>query len=93
MMVMLYSIREDVAVDLVGLGLFLLLTGIRPRLGLVMTVVSAVWFGIDRFVIMPLAGSWYFQNLYSGLFADGVSSFGSVIKTILTQPAVLRHAR
>jgi len=86
MMILLYSIREDLAVDLTGLGLFLLLTGIRPRLGLIMAVVSAVWFGIDRFVIMPLAGSWYFQNLYSGLFSEGVSSFGSVIKTILTNP-------
>ncbi|MES1206921.1 MAG: DUF2079 domain-containing protein, partial [Pseudomonadota bacterium] len=28
----------------------------------------------------------YFQNLYAALFADGVSSFGSVIKTILTNP-------
>lgn len=86
MIVILYSLREDVAVDLVGLGLFLLLTRIRPRLGLWLAVVSAVWFGIDRFVIMPLAGSWYFQNLYSGLFADGVPTFGSVIKTILTNP-------
>jgi len=86
MMVLLYSIREDLAVDLTGLGLFLLLSGIRPRLGLIMAVVSAVWFVIDRFVIMPLAGSWYFQILYTSLFADGVSSFGSVIKTILTNP-------
>jgi len=86
MIVMLYSLREDLAVDLVGLGLFLLLTGIRPRLGFWLTAVSAAWFAVDRFIIMPLAGSWYFQNLYSGLFAEGVSSFGSVIKTILTNP-------
>lgn len=86
MILMLFSLREDLAVDLAGLGLFLLLTGIRPRLGLCLTVASVTWFAIDRFVIMPLAGSWYFQNLYSGLFADGVSSFGSVIKTILTNP-------
>jgi len=86
MIVMLFSLREDLAVDLAGLGLFLLLTGIRPRLGLWLTAASVAWFAVDRFVIMPLAGSWYFQNLYSGLFADGVSSFGSVIKTILTNP-------
>jgi len=86
MIVMLFSLREDLAVDLVGLGLFLLLTGIRPRLGFWLTVASVAWFAVDRFVIMPLAGSWYFQILYSGLFADGVSSFGSVIKTILTNP-------
>lgn len=86
LIVVLYSIREDIAVDLAVLGLFLLLTRLRPRLGLVLFVVSAIWFGIDRFVIMPLAGSWYFQNLYSGLFADGESTFGSVFKTILSNP-------
>ncbi|HEY8925323.1 MAG TPA: DUF2079 domain-containing protein [Polyangia bacterium] len=86
MMVMLYSLREDVAIDLLGLGLFLTLTGVRPSLGLKMTIISAVWFAIDRGVIMPLAGSWYFQNHYAGLFADGESSFGGVIKTILTNP-------
>jgi uncharacterized membrane protein len=86
MIIILFSLREDVAVDLVGLGLFLLLTRLRPRLGLWLTIVSAAWFAIDRFIIMPLAGAWYFQILYSGLFADNVSSFGSVIKTILTNP-------
>jgi len=86
MTLILFSIREDIAVDLIGVGLFLLLTRIRPRAGLILAVVSGIWFGIDRFVIMPLAGSWYFPNLYSGLFSDGESSFGSVIKTILTNP-------
>ena len=70
MIVMLFSLREDLAVDLAGLGLFLLLTGLRPRLGLWLTVASVAWFAVDRFVIMPLAGSWYFQILYCWLFAD-----------------------
>src|SRR5205823_9533796 len=70
----------------IGLGLFLLLTRTRPRAGLILAVVSAIWFGIDRFIIMPLAGTWYFPNLYAGLFSEGESSFGSVIKTILTNP-------
>ncbi len=82
----LLAIREDIAVGLAVLGLFLLLTGLRPRLGLLLAALSATWFGVDRFVIMPLAGAWYFQNFYVDLFADGVSSFGSVFKTILTNP-------
>jgi uncharacterized membrane protein len=86
MVVVLFAIREDVAVGLALLGLFLLFSGLRPRLGLILAVCSVTWFAIVRFVIMPLAGGWYFQNLYAGLFADGVSSFGSVIKTILTNP-------
>lgn len=86
MIVVLFAIREDVAVGLAVLGLFLLFSGLRPRLGLIMAVAAVTWFAIVRFVIMPLAGGWYFQNLYSGLFAEGVSTFGSVIKTILTNP-------
>ena len=86
MVVVLFAIREDVAVGLAVLGMFLLFSGLRPRLGLVLSVSSVSWFVIVRFVIMPLAGSWYFQNLYSGLFAEGVASFGSVIKTIVTNP-------
>ncbi|MEO5767841.1 MAG: DUF2079 domain-containing protein [Polyangia bacterium] len=86
MVVVLFAIREDVAVGLAVLGMFLLFSGLRPRLGLVLGASSVIWFVIVRFVIMPLAGSWYFQNLYSGLFAEGVSTFGSVIKTIATNP-------
>ncbi len=86
MVAILFAIREDVAVGIALLGLFLLFSGLRPRLGLALAVLSVTWFAIVRFVIMPLAGAWYFQNLYNGLFADGEQSFGSVIKTILTNP-------
>lgn len=86
MLLVLFSLREDVAVGLVLLGLFLLVTGIRPRLGAILTVLAATWFVVVRFVIMPRAGNWYFQNLYNELFADGESSFASVIKTIVTNP-------
>ena len=68
------------------LGLFLAVTGLRPRLGVILAIASTAWFGIDRFIIMPLAGTWYFQNFYVDLFADGASSFGSVFRTILSNP-------
>ena len=84
--VVLYAIREDVAVGLALLGLFLVFTGLRLRFGLILAICSVAWFAIVRFIIMPLAGSWYFQNLYNALFAEGVSTFGSVIKTIITNP-------
>lgn len=86
MILVLFAIREDVAVGLAMLGLFLLFTGLRPRLGMILAVASVAWFVIVRFIIMPLAGGWYFQNLYAGLFADGNSSFVSVVKTIITNP-------
>jgi uncharacterized membrane protein len=81
-----YAIREDTALGVAFFGLFLMVTGWRPRVGLVLAATASVWFVIVRFVIMPLAGPWYFANLYNGLFADGDGSFQSVIRTLLTNP-------
>jgi uncharacterized membrane protein len=86
MVLVLFSVREDVAVGTAVLGMFLLFTRVRPRLGFALVVTSILWFAIDRFVIMPLAGQWWFQNIYNGLFADGEATYGSVMKTILTNP-------
>jgi uncharacterized membrane protein len=86
MVLVLYSIREDIAIGLTVLGAFLLLTRLRPRLGFILMVASIVWFAVDRFVIMQLAGQWWFQNIYNDLFADGETTYGSVIKTLITNP-------
>jgi uncharacterized membrane protein len=82
----LFATREDVALGLAMLGVFLFLTGARVRLGLVLATVSALWFGINKFIIMPHAGSWWFENIYSELFADGKSTYGSVIVTLISNP-------
>ncbi|MEN9577090.1 MAG: hypothetical protein RJA70_99 [Pseudomonadota bacterium] len=81
------SIREDVSVGLVFLGLFLTLSNIRPKLGLAISVVSVCAFVGIRFVVMTLAGSFYLPNLYySGLIIQGENGFGSIIKTVITNP-------
>jgi uncharacterized membrane protein len=85
-LIILYAFREDVAVGLCAFGIFLLVTGLRPGFGGLLAVISAVWFVIDRFVIMELAGSWWFENMYSALFADGRASYGSVIQTLISNP-------
>ncbi|HLM74208.1 MAG TPA: DUF2079 domain-containing protein, partial [Polyangiaceae bacterium] len=86
MIVILFAIREDVAVGTAVLGLFLLLTGLRPRLGVLLMGLSVAWFALVRFYIMPKAGEWFFHQLYKQLFADGDPSFTSVIRTILSNP-------
>jgi len=78
--------REDVPIGLAMGGTFLLLSGHRPIVGLVMAVVSSVWFGVLRFVIMDRAGNWWFPEMYKGLYSTGQTGFGSVIKTLLTNP-------
>jgi uncharacterized membrane protein len=82
----LFAIREDIAIGLCCLGTFLFITGTRVRFGATLAVISAVWFGINKFVIMPWAGSWWFENMYSELFADGKASYGNVIKTLISNP-------
>jgi uncharacterized membrane protein len=89
MVLVLFSVREDVAVGIAVLGVFLLFTQLRPRLGFILMVSSITWFVIDRFVIMQLAGNWFFQNFYNDLFADGESTYASVVKTLISNPLYL----
>jgi uncharacterized membrane protein len=81
-------IREDVSVGLTVLGAFLLLSGNRPKLGLAMMFFSATSFVAIRFGVMLWAGSFVFPNLlYGQLVAPGESGFGSVVRTLVTNPA------
>lgn len=78
--------REDVSVGLAVLGAFFLLSGYRPKVGLVIALVSTVYFLLLRFYVMDAAGSWWFPNMYKELWADGEKGFRSVIKTMVTNP-------
>jgi len=86
MVLVLFATREDIAVGLTMLGVFLFVTGARVRFGLALTAASALWFGVNKFIIMPHAGTWWFENIYSELFADGKSTYGSVILTLVSNP-------
>ncbi|HTQ05738.1 MAG TPA: DUF2079 domain-containing protein [Polyangiaceae bacterium] len=78
--------REDVSVGLAVLGAFFLFSGYRPKIGLVIALVSSAYFLLLRFYVMDAAGSWWFPNMYKELWADGEKGFRSVIKTMLTNP-------
>lgn len=82
----LFAMREDIAVGLALLGFFLAATGARVRFGLALGLSSVLWFGVNKFVIMPHMGTWWFDNMYSELFADGKSSYASVFRTLLSNP-------
>jgi uncharacterized membrane protein len=86
--VILWAHREDMAVGLVLLGTFLVLSGYRARFGIGLAMSSLVWFIIIKFAIMPALGSWWFVNIYKELIPAGVqNSYGSVVQTILINPA------
>jgi uncharacterized membrane protein len=78
--------REEVSIGLAVVGAFLLVSGHRPRAGLIMAVVATAWFIFLRFYVMEKAGDWWFPKMYKGLWAPGETGFKSVIKTLITNP-------
>lgn len=86
MLFLLFALREDIAVGLACLGTFLFVTGLRVNLGITVATTAVVWFVINKFVIMPWAGPWWFDSMYNELFADGKSGYGNVVKTLISNP-------
>jgi uncharacterized membrane protein len=80
------SMREDAALGLATLGVFLIVTGHWPSFGAGLTIVSVAWFVLVKFVIMPWAGPWWFANIYKELIAPGEDGYGSIVRTILVNP-------
>jgi uncharacterized membrane protein len=83
--------REDVSIGLAVLGAFVALSGQHVRLGLGMAAISAGYFVIVKFWLMPRFGTMWFDTIYQDLMAPGATGFGAVILTLLSNPVfVLR---
>lgn len=81
-------IREDVAAGMVLAGLYLMLSGDRPRAGLIVAGVATVYFVGLKFIAMPsVEGESSFLNVYKGLLPSGEGDFLAVLKTVLGNPA------
>jgi uncharacterized membrane protein len=82
------SMREDIPTGLCLLGLVFALGGKRFTMGVVLAVVSALYFAFMRFYVMEKAGGWAFpEMMYAELLPAGAKgSFGSVLKTLITNP-------
>ena len=83
---LLWALREDTSPGMALLGFILLLSGLRPRAGIFLIVGSTLWFALNKFVIMPSFGTWWFANLYEDLTTPTEKGYGSVIKTLLVNP-------
>jgi len=94
------SCREDIGIGIVVLGVFLLLSGKLVREGITLALLGGTYFVAMKFGIMPLFGTWWFDNMYEDLKSAGVGGFGSivvsllsnqafVIKTLMTEPKTL----
>ena len=66
----LFAHREDVAVGIAVLGVFLLVTGLRPRLGTALAVVSVAWFILIKFIVMPHLWQTWFADIYKDLQSE-----------------------
>jgi len=79
--------REDVPIGLAILGVFLAMSGYRPRAGVAMALAAAAYFVLIRFVVMPKFSPGWFHGIYKDLMPEGAKSFGGVITTLLSNPA------
>jgi uncharacterized membrane protein len=80
--------REDMSALLVVVGVFMLLTGERPRAGLVIAAVGAVYFVAVKIILMPhfLGGATAYVHQYKDLVPEGQTGFGGVLQTVIGNP-------
>ena len=89
--------REDMSALLIVIGAYLVLTGERPRAGLVVAAVGAVYFVIVKFIVMPrFVGFTAYVHQYQDLVPAGEAGFAGVLKTVFGNPGytattVLEH--
>ncbi len=81
-----WLLREDLAPGLALLGAILIVSGKRPRAGVFLVVGSGIWFAINKFIIMPSFGTWWFANLYGDLTTPTEKGYGSAMKTLINNP-------
>ena len=80
--------REDMSALLVVVGAYLLLTGERPRAGLIVAAIGAAYFVIVKLMVMPhfLGGATAYVHQYKDLVPEGEQGFGGVLKTVFGNP-------
>lgn len=86
-------LREDQGACMAAASLFFLLSRQRPRWAFFGGLLSAVYFGLVKFVVMPLhpAGNLPtdFAWMYNGLIPKGEGGFGGVLRTVFTNPVMV----
>jgi uncharacterized membrane protein len=82
------SIREDVAALLSFIGAFLLMTGLRPRAGVVLAAVGGAYFVSLKLFAMPrfLGGAEAFIEMFREMVPEGDRGYGGVLKTFVGNP-------
>jgi len=76
------STKEEISLLLFLLGLYLAVFGKRRMMGIALAIVSAVWFVLATFVIIPHFASEYYAGLDQSIYFFRYSTFGSSPKEI-----------
>ena len=80
--------REDVSMWVAFLGAYLLLSGVRPKTGVVVALAGTLYFLAIKLWIMPMfSGEESFFGNYAGLLPPGSHGFSGVLKTLVGNPA------
>lgn len=86
------SCREDIGIGTAVIGVFLLFRGKLVREGVWITCLSGAYFLTVKFGLMPLFGSWWFDDMYGDLKSEGSKGFGSIVLTLLSNQAFVLRA-
>jgi uncharacterized membrane protein len=80
--------REDFSALLAVVGVYLIVTGERPRAGLLVTAVAGAYFVVVKLILMPrFLGGWNaYINQYKDLIPEGDSGFMGILKTVFGNP-------
>lgn len=78
--------KEEVALTVVAIGLYLFLVRRRYRLGLALAGFGLAYFFAVVKIVMPSFGREVQVARFSGIMAPGSSGFGAIAKTLVTNP-------
>ena len=87
MAVLVLLVKEDAALYIICIGLYLLLSGRKKRHGFILFTSSTAYFLIVTSLMSKYGEGVMTSRTYGNLMTDWEGGFGEVIKTVLTNPA------
>jgi len=87
MMVLVLSVKEDAALYVMCIGLYLLVSGRKRRHGFIIFTLSAAYFLTVTSLMGKYGEGVMTSRTYGNLMTDWNGGFGNVIATVLTNPA------
>jgi uncharacterized membrane protein len=81
------AVREDVALGMAALGVWLMFARRSLATGAVLAAVALGYFACLQLLVMPLFGKHWYDGLYDALKAPGARGFSAVLLTLFSNPS------